>query len=190
LTRPETNKTLIQGIIQKDFQRVLEQYPDYPKDISHMRFIDDMAYNPFIIASGIPKQNTAPESWVAITPYRRSLNEKDIRDCVRWCFGIQKDEVQLVELVYQNYMVNAPKENSTPNAGIFMDLSSQLQKLYGYARKNTAQSRMTLQQDRADGRDYSNNSHNSHTDNKENGRETEGEHEDTKSTQGFGYTGN
>jgi hypothetical protein len=147
LMRPEKDTVNICGAIQKDFQRVLQYYPNHPKDIRLIRFIDDMAYNPLIIASGVPRQNIDSESWVPISPYKRRLSEKDIRDCVRCCFGVQKEEDDLVYIIYSKYIEFAPQENSTPNAGILMEITSKLQKLYGYARKNTVQSRPTLHQE-------------------------------------------
>jgi hypothetical protein len=180
LMRPEKNNVTVYGAIQKDFQRILQQYPNHPKDITRIRFIDDLAYNPFIIATGIPKQNTDPQSWVPILPYKRALSEKDIRDCVKWCFGAQKEEAALVHTVFTKYSQFAPKENSTPNAGIFMDLTAELQKLYGYARKNTIQSRPPLNEE----------SPNVRVESKINGGEIEGEHDDTKSIKNFGNSGN
>jgi hypothetical protein len=180
LTRPVKDIVTVFGAPQKDFKRILDHYPNYPKDISHIRFIDDMAYNQFIIATGVPRQNIDPQSWVPIVPYKRALNEKDVCECVRWCFGIQKEEEALVNVVYQNYIKYAPKNNSIPNAGIFLDLSSQLQKVYGYARKNTAQSRFLLKQEEANGGEAC----------KINGGTVEGEHAHSKSTKIFGYSRN
>jgi hypothetical protein len=118
------------GWFPKTFSRILDHYPQKPKDIRQMVFVDDLSAPKYILADDIPDALKSEESWYPITPYFRNLSKNELRDCMRTCFkGIQSLEKQsyiaiIVLSYYEEHYRKYP--SSAPNAKPFLALSEYL----------------------------------------------------------------
>lgn len=138
LTRP-ANAVLVNGTYPKDFLRVLQQYPDRPKDIRMIRFIDDLAYKMFIHASQIPKNKQDDSCWQPWPRHVRMLKEEEVLDCVKTLFpGHPRQEV-LFELIYTEYIKYPALTGPTSSANVVFESTQMLLKTYGYVRKVSPQ---------------------------------------------------
>lgn len=130
LTRPLNAKYLLNGWCPKKFSRVLKFYPNKPKDIRKMVFVDDMGTPEYIYAHDILDTRKSKESWYPIPPYYRYLSTIEIHDCLRTCFediyDLEKNSV-LRDIIIDCYEEHYHKEpSSLPNAAHFMMLSQHL----------------------------------------------------------------
>lgn len=124
--------------LYKNFNRVLALYPERPKDIRDMIFVDDLARPDFVLANSIESQRKDPSCWHAVDPYIRNLNEEEVRHCLQYCFQDAKTVDMLFPPIMMHCMAiqDARKEQtSLPNAMPFINLCSVLQQKYGYAEK-------------------------------------------------------
>jgi hypothetical protein len=137
LMRTEDVKPHPNGWFPKTFSRILNYYPQKPKDIRGMIFVDDLSTPEYIHAHDIPDALKSEESWYPITPYFRNLSKNEIRDCIRTCFkGIPNLEKQpsisiIILTYYEEYYRKFP--SSAPNAKPFLALSEYLMRRYPQA---------------------------------------------------------
>lgn len=122
------------GVYRKQFYRILELYPNVPKDIREITFLDDNAVPDFICHAGIQKSATSEKSWLKVEPYTRILGSKEIYECVVYCFQpVFCDDLQiLIDTVFQYYLQFVPEKSCIPSAKPFMDITLELQRRYGY----------------------------------------------------------
>jgi hypothetical protein len=140
LTRPE-NAVLQNGTYTKDFLRVLQQYPDRPKDIRMMRFIDDLAFKMFIHASQIPKNKQDEVCWHPWPRHVRTLKEVEVFDCVKTIFPGHPHQDILFEMICIEYNKYPVQMGPTSSANIVLESTQMLFKTYGYVRKLSNQTR-------------------------------------------------
>ena len=126
LTRPRQQLPEKGGFYPKRFERILNLYPEYPKDISRCVFIDDYACPQFIKAEGIEIIHS--DSWYCIAPYVRILSEDEIYDCVNTCFQDKMYREQMfhrIRLYYKKHKSEArqtyPCEKSIHELCDFLD---------------------------------------------------------------------
>jgi hypothetical protein len=121
LTRPT-------GPIQKSFERILNLYPEYPRDIRDITFVDDLATPCYITASTIPRNKIDESSWYKVEPYNRIFSHSDI---VKLADSIFNHNQKFTETICMYYMMNIhdPK-NSTPNATTLLKLCEFLKRRY------------------------------------------------------------
>ena len=130
LTRPLDANILSNGWCPKKFSRVLDLYPNKPKDIRKIVFIDDMGTPEYICAHDIPETHKSKEAWYPISPYYRHLSTREIIICVWTCFeGIYdlKNNKILLDVIldcYEERHDNQP--SSVPIAVDFLTLSDHL----------------------------------------------------------------
>lgn len=125
------------GVYRKQFYRILNLYPDLPKDIREITFIDDYAVPDFICHAGIQKSATSEKCWLKVEPYSRILSLKEVYECVVYCFQpVFCDDLQvLIDAVFQWYLQFVPEKSSIPSAKPFLDITLELQRRYGYVPK-------------------------------------------------------
>ncbi len=134
LSRPANHIKLTNGVIIKHWYRILEQFPDRPRDIRSMIFIDDLACPAYISSVGISKHATDPSCWHRVEPYTRVLSDREIYDCLQICFkDIFKTE-DLYDNVYAHYINYMPRTTSTPNTRPMLNASDALQAKFGYVQ--------------------------------------------------------
>jgi hypothetical protein len=130
LTRDESVKRLPNGWYPKNFSRILDFYPNRPRDIRQMVFVDDMSLPEYIHAHDIPDTHKTEESWYFIPPYYRYLSQKEVYECVFHClegivdFEKNPDIFKKIFTYYQDHYHKHP--SSTPNAKHFLELSEHL----------------------------------------------------------------
>jgi hypothetical protein len=129
ITRPKNTET-IHGYIPKRFSRILEQFPEFPKDISKIVFIDDNATPKGIVATDIPRQKVRDTCWYRVEPYYKVLQSKDLYNCLISCF----DNRHFVNAVFQDaweyYSDGVPSYSSTPSTYPLLRLSNFLNLYY------------------------------------------------------------
>lgn len=135
LTRPE-GFTPIGTMIPKYFTRILDLYPDRPRDIRDICFVDDLAYPSFVKSDGIPRCAVEDNSWYPVDAYYKILTDKDIMSCLEYVFyDINKVENMIAPMMIYVLMNQAQQKSSTPNASVFLKLCQDLQKRFGFAPK-------------------------------------------------------
>ena len=128
-TKPDPN-----GWFPKTFSRILNLYPNKPKDIRQIVFVDDLSTPEYIHAYDIPNTHKSLESWYPIRPYYRYLSDHEIRECIRTCFediiDLQNHPYFFKDILdyYRAYYHNLP--SSSPNAKHFIALSEYLIKRF------------------------------------------------------------
>jgi hypothetical protein len=132
LTRPAHGQTLQGGWKVKQFKRVLDVYPDRPLDMRGLLFLDDLAIQPYIQTTGIPKQGVFPSSYFRVTPYKRVLGPKDVFECLLHIFGGENLTHEFMDDIYTTYRTTyQPDASTTANGYMLMLASEQIQKKYG-----------------------------------------------------------
>lgn len=130
LTRDKKVKRMPNGWYPKKFSRILDLYPERPRDIRQMVFVDDMSTPEYIHAQDILETHKTEDSWYCITPYYRNLSSHEVHECVHHCFeGIvdfkkYPDIFKNIFSYYQEYYHKQP--SSAPNAKHFFELSDHL----------------------------------------------------------------
>lgn len=71
----------------KSFERILALFPNKPKDIREIIFIDDLASPRHIQATTIEPQNMSPDCWYAIAPYYRMVDKDEVKECIFHMFN-------------------------------------------------------------------------------------------------------
>ena len=139
LTRPNPAGPLVGGTWPKSFNRVLKLYPDKPKDIRDIVFVDDLAYPAYVLADGIPRCNVENTSWYPVPPYYRILTPDDILNCLTYIFGPLNSIEPMIGPITTYVLMNQPNiKNSVWNASVFLNLTFDLQKKFGWAPKRLA----------------------------------------------------
>lgn len=136
LARPEPPGPIINGTWPKSFNRVLKLYPDKPKDIRDIVFVDDLAHPAFVLADGIPRCNIEDTSWYPVSPHYRILSQENILDCLTYVFGDLNSIEKMIAPISAYVLMNQPTvKNSVMNASVFLNLTFDLRKKYGWAPK-------------------------------------------------------
>ena len=99
--------------ILKRFERILDEFPEAPKDIRHIVFVDDLASPTFITANTIEKEYMSPDSWYPVKPYKHILTIEEFMDCIEYCFTEIKITEKHIEICMANYYMNESEENQT-----------------------------------------------------------------------------
>lgn len=135
LTRPEHPEQ--DGVYRKQFFRILDLFPGVPRDIRQITFFDDCALPNFIGHISIHPSATDESCWYKVTPYTRTLTQKDVYDSILYClYAAFGDEVgSIVDPILQHYVHFLPNHSSIPSAKPFMSVCIALQKKYGYVSK-------------------------------------------------------
>jgi hypothetical protein len=118
------------GTIPKKFSRILEQFPEVPKDIRKIVFVDDNATPKDIVATDIPRQNVRDTCWYRIDPYYKALQPKDIYACLIECFDNRTFVNNIFEYAWEYYEEGAPSHSSTPSTYPFLRLATFLKSHY------------------------------------------------------------
>jgi hypothetical protein len=127
LTRDPSQEPTSGGVFTKTFDRILQLYPNYPRDITNIVFVDDLASPDFIRANGIDKIHE--DSWYCISPYIRNLKQYEIRDCILFCFQDSRDHENIFKRVYNylNIKRKSPQTFYETNENDFTHLSNFLE---------------------------------------------------------------
>jgi hypothetical protein len=111
LVRPSDLLPDKNGYYPKTFERVLNLYPERPKDITQCIFIDDYACPQFIKADGM--QVIHEDAWYCISPHIRVLSEYDILNCVNMCFHDEKYREMMYGHINKFYKRYKPSTKET-----------------------------------------------------------------------------
>ena len=98
-------------VVPKRFERILEEYPDAPKDIRKIVFVDDLATPTYITANTI--HHTSVFSWHRVKPYRHILTTEEFMDCIYKCFSEIKISERQIEVCMANYFMSEGEEEQT-----------------------------------------------------------------------------
>lgn len=139
LSRPDTVTYGQNQVILKYWTRIFEMFPDRPHDIRSMIFFDDMACPKYISADGIPRHAVQEDCWYRVQPYYRSLNDREIYDCLHHCFKDLDIVDSLFDKIYFHYICNCTIRNSTPNTKIFLEAAEACQAKFGTVEVRTAE---------------------------------------------------
>jgi hypothetical protein len=121
LTRP-------QGPLQKRFERILNLYPEYPRDIRDITFIDDLATPCYITAFTIPKNKIDESSWYKVEPYHKIFSHLEV---MKLADSIFENNKEITNAICIDYLTNVQNiSNSTPNATPFLKLCEFLKRRY------------------------------------------------------------
>lgn len=101
-------------ILNKKFSRVLDLHPTFPKNITEMVFVDDLASPDFILANDIPEDAKNESAWYKIPPYRKDISWQQFYGCLLCCFQ-NKDFVNEIYFdSYSKYKSLCPRDATTP----------------------------------------------------------------------------
>ena len=131
LSRPTNYIQLTNGVIMKYWYRILDQFPDRPRDIRSMIFIDDLACPAYISAVGISRYEVNSSCWHRVEPYTRTLSDREIYNCLEVCFKDIFKPDELYENVYVHYINYMPSRNSTPSTKPMIHACNVLQAKFG-----------------------------------------------------------
>ena len=120
--------TRSQGPIQKSFERVLDLYPEYPRDIRDITFVDDLAIPCYITASTIPRNKIDDCSRYKVEPYHRAFCHSEIMKLAESIFNHNDN---ITEAICIHYLTTVQSyKNSTPNATHLLKLCDFLRRRY------------------------------------------------------------
>jgi hypothetical protein len=131
LARPENAKIEPEGHIRKSFQRVLDIFPERPRDIRQMIFIDDIAHPDCIDADGIDNSKKNIDCWYPVEPYKRIISPIELEHCIEYVFHNTIINENMYSIAWGYYQSYIPKYDSIRNAKILLELCEVLQRKYG-----------------------------------------------------------
>ena len=114
----------------KSFQRILDCFPDHPKDIRKIVFIDDHSTPNFISANGIPENHVKATSWYPISPYSRILASNDFGDCLDYCFRNFTIPEDIYDFITTYYYTNELETESAKDDNELIRLAEYLIHFY------------------------------------------------------------
>lgn len=136
--RPQKTQQISQnGIIHKSFGRVLDFYPERPRDISRMIFVDDIAQPQQISAEGVPLSKRNKYSYYPVEPQTRKFSSKEVFQCVAAIFPGRHLSRNFWTAFANTQNTLGRKSNSAPNANIFLQLCNVLQREQGSIPKKS-----------------------------------------------------
>jgi hypothetical protein len=116
----------------KSFQRILDLFPDKPKDIRQIVFVDDMASPGHIKSNMIEPHLQSADCWYSITPYYQQLDKQSVYECLKYilCTNVIADMyLERVWEAYQHYMPHG--ESSELTAIPILYLCDALERKFG-----------------------------------------------------------
>lgn len=138
LTRPNYTPVTTGHTYPKHFHRVLNLYPEKPKDIRDILFVDDLAYPAYVLSDNIPRCNVDKDAWYPVDPYYRVLTQDEIFHCLEFVFGdLNKIEKMVTPIVSYVLLNQNDAKPSIKNASVFINLICALHKKYGWAPKRS-----------------------------------------------------
>ena len=118
-----TDKTYL-----KSFRRLLDCYPDKPKDIQKIVFVDDHATPTFILADGV--ENVKSSAWYPIPPYSRILTSHDLGNCLDICFKEFDISEDIYDIITTYYYTNELDKESAKDDIEMISLAEYLINFY------------------------------------------------------------
>ena len=95
LARPSSLRKQ-EGILPKTFSRVLGYFPDHPKDVRFITFVDDYAIAKYVLDTDILPEGRCTNSRYQIKQYVRYLQPEEIYSCLLFCF----EDIKLLNSMY------------------------------------------------------------------------------------------
>ena len=131
LTRPTGSIPTPSGHFTKTFERVLDLYPQYPRDIRDIIFVDDLAYKPLLTADTISLTRREDLSWYLVEPYHKVLTTREIVTCIEYCCKDIPNYYSFVDPISTYLaMYTRSQKSTTANAKIFQVLQYYVQKKF------------------------------------------------------------
>lgn len=116
----------------KTFQRILDLFPEKPKDIRQIVFVDDLAAPDHIQPNTIPPHLQSEDCWYSIMPYHKHINKEDIYKCLKFIFFTSLLADTYIERVWGAYQGYMPRgETSAATAIPILHLCDTLERKFG-----------------------------------------------------------
>jgi hypothetical protein len=132
ITRDPNYKKTPLSYIPKSFERILELYPDRPKDIRGIIFVDDMASPTIICADTIEPHLKSKDNWYAICPYYQTLSYNDMKKCIHYIFEDILNVSLYTDRVWNAYIKYIPRGVSSITSVPLLHVCSVLKKKYSF----------------------------------------------------------
>ena len=92
----------------KSFQRILDLFPDKPKDIREIVFVDDMASPDHVHSHTIALHLQSADCWYSIMPYYKHLSKQDVYNCLKFVLFTTVLADMYIERVWDAYQRYIP----------------------------------------------------------------------------------
>jgi hypothetical protein len=129
LARPSSLRKQ-EGILHKTFARVLEHFPDYPKDVRFLTFVDDYATAKYVLDTDIPPEGRCKNARYQIKQYVRYLQPEEIYSCLLFCFEDIQQLNGMYPIICSLYYEKLSKKESALDDNECMILSQKLLQKY------------------------------------------------------------
>lgn len=116
----------------KSFHRILDLFPNKPKDIRGIVFVDDLAGPDHMRADTIEPHLQNPDCWYGITPYYRHLDKDTVYKCLKYTLGTIVLANMYIERVWEAYQKYIPREESSLHDALpMLHLCDELERKFG-----------------------------------------------------------
>lgn len=117
-------------VYPKTFAHILKCFPEFPRDIRGITFVDDNATPSYILADSIPLANQSPSCWYRVKPYYKLLTAEQIVECLDVCFHSLPVSLELQESIMTYYYANEMETNDTNEDDDLIRLAEDLIRMY------------------------------------------------------------
>ena len=116
----------------KSFERILDLFPNKPRDIRSIVFVDDLAAPDHIHSYTIKPQLQSTDCWYSITPYYKHLSKQDVYNCLKFVLFTAVLADMYIERVWDAYQNYIPRgQTSEPTAMPMLHLCDTLERKFG-----------------------------------------------------------
>ena len=116
----------------KSFQRILDLFPNRPKDIRGIVFVDDLASPSHVESHMIAPELQSTDCLYGITPYYLHLDKDSVYKCLKYILGtvvLANIYIERVWAAYQNYI--PCQESSSHDVLPMLYLCDELERKFG-----------------------------------------------------------
>jgi hypothetical protein len=116
----------------KTFDRVLDLFPNKPRDIRGIIFVDDLASPEHIHSYTIAPHLQTTDCWYSIAPYYKNLSKQDVYNCLKFVLFTNILADMYIESVWEVYQRYIPRgETSEPTAMPMLHLCDTIEQKFG-----------------------------------------------------------
>ncbi len=118
------------SVVPKYFERILDAYPERPKDSRWILFVDDLATPENILHTNIPSSHINSSSLVRVSQYVKLLEENQLSDLMILLFGLHWFQDTALYGIIKQYFSRAPSNSSSDCPNDFVELGDEIKKFY------------------------------------------------------------
>lgn len=118
------------SVIPKYFERILDAYPERPKDSRYIIFVDDLALPEYILHTNIKPEYINSSSLVRVSQYTKLIEKDQLSDLMILLFGLCWFQNEELHGIIKQYFSRAPAESSSNSQHVFVKLGGEIQKFF------------------------------------------------------------